>query len=61
MFGWVDFREDEKKKKNIFCEGLVEGRGGKKKLMGPACFFPGSIKMFSLQIEKKTRENINGL
>ena len=39
MFGWVDFKEDEKKKKkkgrrengkeNILCKYLVEGRGEK--------------------------------
>ena len=30
MFGWVDFREDEKKKKKKIGQCLVEGKGGKK-------------------------------
>ena len=54
MFGWVDFREEGKKKRreNIFCECLVQGRGGKK-LVGPDCFLLGPTKIFSLQIGEK--------
>ena len=44
---------------NIFCECLVEGRGGKK-IDGPGCFLIGPTKMFSLHIGEKTRENKNG-
>ena len=61
MFGWVDFKEDEKKKKKK--EGEKMGKktffvsiwlkGGEKKT--------GGASVFSPQIGKKTKENINGL
>ena len=59
MFGWVDFREDGKKKKKIG-QCLVEGKGGKKKMIEPMCFLSGHTKMFSPQIWEKPGENING-
>ena len=64
MFGWVEFKEDEKKKKKrrelFFLSVWLKGGEGKK-LMELGCFLPRSTKMFPPQIWKKTRENIDGL
>ena len=59
IFGWVDFREYEKKKKieeKTFLVGIwLEGGEGKKLVM-PTCFLPGLTKMFYLQNWEKTRQ-----
>ena len=44
MFGWVDFREDGKKKN--FGECLVEGKGGKKNWWGSGVYSPDKPKCF---------------
>ena len=59
MFGWVDFREDEKKKKKKLASVWLKGRE-EKKLVGPRCFLSRHTKMFSPKIWEKPRENKNG-
>ena len=58
MFGRVDFREDEKKKKNeegkLF-GGCLVGRE-EKKMVGPRCFLLGLTRKFSPQNREKTRQ-----
>ena len=58
MVGWILERERERERErireNFFCVCLVEGRGGKKKLVRPGCFLPGDTKIFSPQIGKRT-------
>ena len=51
MFGWVDFREDEKKgrengRENTFDGCLVEGRGEKKNWRDSSVFSTGPRKCF---------------
>ena len=59
ILGKIKKRGEKMGGENIFCECLVEGRGGKK-TDGPGCFLIGPTKMFSLHIGEKTRENKNG-
>lgn len=51
MFGWNDFREDEKKNMRKWL-GCLVGRGGEKN-GGVSCFLPENTKAQSRQIREK--------
>ena len=63
MFGWVDFREDEKKKKkkvesmreNKWEGCLVEKGRGREKWWGPAVFSLGPPKFNLSKMERKCK------
>ena len=56
MFGWVDFREDGKKKKKIG-QCLVEGKGGKKNDRTRVFSFWAHQNVFSPNLGETWREH----
>ena len=57
MYGWVDFRDDEKKrrendKRKLF-GGYLVGKGREKNVVGPECFLLGPTKKCDLLERQK--------